>query len=310
MPERLEAAIVGEGKMTAVLLIDNYRKSPAFFGAAVREENFVLYGIFLDPRAVLALCYPLYPDSLQRLCKIFIKSLNIFFSNIIFIINTTQLAVGIRLPESFMLAPRCYLTSDLFPLNPFLQNPNKTSTEKHYLISKPFTMPFNKSHVQYVLAQFDAGVSPHEILVKLQYRAFLPSINVATIERCIRDNGRVLTDQQTGNATKSNQSRGIGQASHPLPPANQGAPGSSAATQGSSQFPIGFATRSFPTNVDYFDPGPRMPWDPEADKFTLAEYRAKKSGEEIWTSLRSRGYDITPQEIVNSLVRQGVPIMK
>lgn len=166
-------------------------------------------------------------------------------------------------------------------------------------------MQLSKTHMQYVLAQFDAGVEPPQILERLQYRAFLPSINVATIRRCIRDNGRVLTDEQTGNATQGNQLIGIGQASHLLPPANQGAPGPSAATQG-VQFSGGFARTSFPATFDYFDPVPKNPWDSQADNFTLAEYRAGKSGEEIWTSLRGLGYDITRQEIVNSLVRQGV----
>ena len=92
-------------------------------------------------------------------------------------------------------------------------------------------MQLSKTHMQYVLTQFNAGVEPPQILERLQYRAFLPSINVATIRRCIRDNGRVLTDEQTGNATQGNQSIGIGQASHPLPPANQGTPGPSAATK-------------------------------------------------------------------------------
>lgn len=163
-------------------------------------------------------------------------------------------------------------------------------------------MQLNKSHVEYVLAQCDAGVSPGQILHGLQYRAFLPSINVATIERCIRDNGRVLTDQQTGNATQDNQSLVIDQASHALPPASQGAPGPSAASQGSGQFPTDSTTRAFPTNSG---PGPTMPWDSQADKLALAEYRAMKPVKMIWISLRNRGYNITPPEVVNSLVRQG-----
>lgn len=163
-------------------------------------------------------------------------------------------------------------------------------------------MQLNKSHVQYALAQFDAGVSPHQILLELQYRAFLPSINVATIERCIRDNGRVLTDQQqTGNATQGNQSLGINQVSHPLPPASQGAPGPSAATQEFGQIPIEFTTKAFPSNLGL---GPTKPWDAQADKFTLAEYRAMKPVKEIWMSLRVHGYNITQLDILNSLVRQ------
>lgn len=165
-------------------------------------------------------------------------------------------------------------------------------------------MQLSKTHMQYVLAQFDAGVEPRQILERLQYRAFLPSINVTTIRRCIRDNGRVLTDEQTGNATQGNQLIGIGQASHPLPPANQSAPGPSAATQG-VQYPEGFAMTSFPATFDYIHPVSKNLWDSWADRFTVAEYGAGKSVEEIWTWLRGLGYDITRQEIVNSLVRQG-----
>lgn len=164
-------------------------------------------------------------------------------------------------------------------------------------------MQLNKSHVQYALAQFDAGISPHQILLELQYRAFLPSINVATIERCIRDNGRVLTDQQqTDNASQGNQSLGINQASHPLPPASQGAPGPFAATQESGLFPIEFTTKAFPSN---FGLGPMKPWDAMADRITLAEYRAMKPVKEIWMTLRIHAYHITQLDILNSLIRQG-----
>lgn len=53
-------------------------------------------------------------------------------------------------------------------------------------------MHLNTSDVEYILAKFDAGVPPHRIVIGLQYRAFLPSINVATIEQCLHDNGRLM----------------------------------------------------------------------------------------------------------------------
>lgn len=143
-------------------------------------------------------------------------------------------------------------------------------------------MPFNKIHVQYTLAQFDRGVPPHQILADLQYRDFLPSINVGTIERCLRDNDRVLkNDQEAGKSTQGNSRSG--------------------------QSPTGDAAMgNFATGDDRFvDPGPTMQWDARADAFALAAYRAKKSGDEIWAMLRSNGYDITRAEVVINLVRQG-----
>lgn len=143
-------------------------------------------------------------------------------------------------------------------------------------------MPFNKTHVQYTLAQFDRGFPPYQILADLQYRDFLPSINVGTIERCLRDNGRVpKNDHEAGKSTQGNSRSG--------------------------QSPTGDAAMgNFATGDDRFvDPGPTMQWDARADAFALAAYRAKKSGGEIWAMLRSNGYDITRAEVVINLVRQG-----
>ena len=143
-------------------------------------------------------------------------------------------------------------------------------------------MPFNKTHVQYALAQFDRGVPPHQIVIDLQYRDFLPSINVGTIERCLRENGRVLkNDQQAGNTTQGNTRSG--------------------------QFPTGAAAMGDSATGDdrFVNPGPTMQWDARADAFALAAYRAKKSGDEIWRMLRSNGYNITRAEVVTKLVRQG-----
>lgn len=194
-------------------------------------------------------------------------------------------------------------------------------------------MPFNKSHVKYILDQFDAGVSPHQILLNLQYRDFLPSITVATIERCIRDNGRVLPDQQTGDATQGNQLRQAGlQASPPqLPAASQSPADSTMATQGSVNSPLasipdtsnldttrepfqesnlsslGFTTETFPTTVEQIgDTAPCRHWDTWADGYVLAAFCVHKSGEETFRELRKRGYNISRLQIVDSLVRQNL----
>lgn len=149
-------------------------------------------------------------------------------------------------------------------------------------------MPFNKTHVQYALAQFDRGVSPRQILVDLQYRDFLPSINAAKIERCLRDNGRVLQNNQRAGNARSGQNFPTG----PAATASRGT----------------FATVTTIKEDDehhFVDPGPTMNWDVLADAFALAAYRAGKSGVEIWSILRTNGYDISRSEVVVNLVWQG-----
>lgn len=93
-------------------------------------------------------------------------------------------------------------------------------------------MSLNRANSQYALSQFDAGVPPHQILLDLQYRAFLPSINITTVERCLYENSR-------------------------LPPARPGPP---AASQNARQLPTSPAVGSFGTD-DFADPGPTLPWD-------------------------------------------------
>lgn len=193
-------------------------------------------------------------------------------------------------------------------------------------------MPFHKSHAKYVLDQFDAGVSSDQILLDLRYRDFLPSVNIGTIERCIRDSGRILPDHQTDDATQGNQTLEVGQSSSSIPPASQGSPDSTMATQGSVQSPlestpdtsrefgphtttetlqesglstVSFTTETSPTTDEQFDDSE---WDAEADAYVLAAFVAKKSGEEMWRTLRRAGYNITSQDIVDSMVRQSLNI--
>ncbi len=188
-------------------------------------------------------------------------------------------------------------------------------------------MHLSTSNVEYILAKFDAGVPSHRIVIGLQYRAFLPSIDVATIEQCLYDNGRLMKTHQAAITIKDDRSLGGGgggggvggHASDSLPPpANEGStPRASATTQETRQFPTGAAamdTFAAPDDDDLLvDPGPMLllPWDAQADDFALTAYRAgNKSRDEIWTTLRSRGYDISRAEVVTSLIRQGVQVTR
>lgn len=130
-------------------------------------------------------------------------------------------------------------------------------------------MSLSTANVEYILAQFDAGVHPNQILVGLQYRSFLPGVNLATIENCLRENGRRPDNQQTYNAVQGNQSSGVGRASNS---------------------------------------SPTLDWDAQADAFAISAHRSGKSVDEILSMLRSHGYDVTDGEVALSLLRQGVPV--
>lgn len=198
-------------------------------------------------------------------------------------------------------------------------------------------MRFNKSHVKYVLDRFDSGVSPHQILLDLQSRDYLPSLTVAIIEQCIRDNGRVLPHQQAGGATQGNQPPEVDQASPPLSPASQGAPGPSKNIRGSGQrrvrfaegtfaessqsplantpntFPessVGITAKTHPATFKYLeDSDSRVLWDYETEKCVLDAYNANKSIPEIWNSVRlGLGFDIALQDILDSMIRQGLHV--
>ena len=221
--------------------------------------------------------------------------------------------------ERYVLAPNLYKTNNCFSQLSFptsSKTPRRQSTKSQeetepcHTVSRNRTkvaMPLSRADVQYVLTQFDAGVQPHRILIGLQYRAFPPGENLATIERCLRENGRRQYNHQTGNAAQGNQSSGIGRrASNPPRPANQGAPGSSATTQEARQFP---ANPTSETN-DLVNPRPTLDWDAEADGLAISAHRSGQSVDEILLMLRSRGYDITEGEVALSLLRQGVPVAR
>lgn len=172
-------------------------------------------------------------------------------------------------------------------------------------------MSFNKTHVQYILARFDAGVSTSQILIQLQSRYLFTSINIAMVEQCLHDNGRSPNNPQAGNATHGTQSTGIRYASIPLTPVNEDAVGLSAATQRSGQIYTGSAMEYFATADDRFaDTDLTLRWDSQADELAITAHRARKSEEEIWVMLRSHGYNVTRAEVVASLARQSVHVAR
>ena len=172
-------------------------------------------------------------------------------------------------------------------------------------------MPLTRTHVEYVLTQFEAGVPPQQILIGLQYRAFLPSINLATIERCLRENDRLPDNCRPDNAAQGNQSPGAGGARNPPPLANGVALGPSTTTEEAHQPPASPIARTSATG-NLVDPGPTLDWDAQAERSAIAAYRSGQSIEEILLTLRSRGYDITQAELIVGLVRQGesIPIAR
>lgn len=157
-------------------------------------------------------------------------------------------------------------------------------------------MSLNTDHVQYILARFSAGIPPRQILDELQYRAYLPWINITTVERYLCENGRL---QEIPPPSSANANQG---GSRPGP--------STAQSQNARQSPICPAAAvvgTFDTDITNLDdPGPTLSWDSLADKFAISACRGGKSEDDIWLTLRSNGYDITRPEVVASLIRQGV----
>lgn len=169
-------------------------------------------------------------------------------------------------------------------------------------------MSLNRAHIQYVLNQFDAGASPHRILDRLQNSAFLPWLKLATVEQCLRENGRITYYGPGHPKAQDCQSpRKGGHSSYPLTTANQGAAGLSATTQEVHRVPADYAVRTIGTDAPV-DPGPTESCDALADRFIMSAYLFGHSVGEIWAKLRNNGYHITEAEIKESLNRQRVPI--
>lgn len=188
--------------------------------------------------------------------------------------------------------------------------------------------------------RFDAGASPHRILDCLQKSAFLHWLKLATVEQCLRENGRITTYNRsdhhkaqgyqlpslgtveqclrensrttTFNRSDHPKAKGyqlprLGHASNLLQPANQGAPGLSATTQEVYQVPVNSAVQTFATDP-FADPGPTESWDALADRFVMTAYQIGHSVVDIWATLRSNGYNVTQTEVRESLARQRLPM--
>lgn len=160
-------------------------------------------------------------------------------------------------------------------------------------------MSLNRSNVRYVLPQFNAGVSPHKILCGLQYRTYLPGINFVTIERCLRKNGHLQDNNQTGHAALSSQSREVGRR-------DLDSVRNREYNIAREEVVINLVRQGVQVaTADHVDFGPFRRWDVQADSFALSAYRSGQSWDEICLTLRNRGYDITRADVVINLIRQG-----
>lgn len=168
-------------------------------------------------------------------------------------------------------------------------------------------MSLNRAHIQYVLNQFDAGASPQRILDRLQNSAFLPWLKLATVEQCLRENGRIPYYQPSHHEAQGYRSPRLGHANYPLPSANQGAPGLPATTQEVHQVPTNYVIQTFATDA-LVDPGPTESWNAQVDRFVMSAYLVGHSVFEIWAMLQSHGYNVTQTEVRASLDRQRLPM--
>lgn len=168
-------------------------------------------------------------------------------------------------------------------------------------------MSLNRAHIQYVLNQFDAGASPHRILDCLQKSAFLSWLKLATVEQCLRENGRITYNRSGHHKARGYQLPRLGHTSNLLSSVNQGAPGLSATTQEVYQVPVNSAVQTFAIDA-LADPGPTESWDALADRFVMTAYQIGHPVVDIWATLRSNGYNVTQTEVRESLTRQHPPM--
>ena len=177
-------------------------------------------------------------------------------------------------------------------------------SETYFKNTRSF-MSLNRENVQYILARFDAGIPPLQILNELQYLAYLPWINIGTVERCLCKNGRLQEIPSPLPSSSSSTTTTTTTTSN-----NQGRPGPSTSTYHDRQIPTtspAAAVGKVGTVVDNLeDPGPTLPWNSLADTFTISAYKCGKSEDDIWVTLRRYGYDITRPEVVASLIKQGI----
>lgn len=169
-------------------------------------------------------------------------------------------------------------------------------------------MLFSRGDIRYILSQSDAGVQPVQILNDLYRCGFPRWLELATIEKCLRDNGRKISNNHVpSNAAHGHghQSHGAGHASSSSASTNHVALGPSTANQQARQVSTHPAVQK-PTTGALYDPGPTMSWDAQADRFTMSAHRYGKSAAEIWATLRRNGYDVAQTEVIASLAIQGV----
>lgn len=186
-------------------------------------------------------------------------------------------------------------TQDTEAKNTILQKQNPRKID---FTSKNPKMSLSDLNIKYVLTSFDAGISPLRILNAL-LSAGVTELEPITILQCLREKGRLSYDDPLSSASQDDLLRGcepfyIQQPNH--------APGSSTATQERQ----GFDTPTSPTSATALDdPGPTMLWDTLADTFTLAAHGYGQSVPKICALLRSHGFDVTQEQVLTSLIRQG-----
>lgn len=140
--------------------------------------------------------------------------------------------------------------------------------------------------IHYTCASYDAGISLAEIHCYLLSNGY-PSLGFATIEEWLRANGRSI-NSLTAQATSS-QLANIRPAPTTAPPAPK-----PVSSRGGATTPL---TRTMPQNV---------PWNSEADKFAISAHREGKTVDRIREELSLNGYDVTLNDVIRSLHKQGI----
>lgn len=174
-------------------------------------------------------------------------------------------------------------------------------------------MELAKEHVVFILAEFDAGISPNQILTVLQYSGSFPGIDIKTIEKYLLEFGRLQISYQTANAVQGNLQLGVGHNNPPLP-ANtvQGSPPLGAdhnnlPLQANQDVqPSSALTREARQLSELISPPPTKDIDPEAIRIAFDAYKDGKSGDEIWLLLRARGFNIAREAVPIIIHSQGV----
>lgn len=160
-------------------------------------------------------------------------------------------------------------------------------------MSNPLWTP---ERVQYVLSQFDAGVSPPQILAQLRSTGY-PTLQLVTIEQCLRSHGRPVD--------------GPNPTSRPSFTSNtfdaQGYQGQAINYAGDSFVRGSTAPRPAFNPPSNFRPQSNQGrWDTAADSYAISAHREGRSVMEIWDGLRSAGYVVNAAEVAASLNAQGV----